>query len=151
MSVTVDEVPTRDPTPARTKDGGRRNRRRVAVVVVVALAVAGTTLALVFLGPAPAPPRPPGLTWFWNGTYASGGSSNYPVGNDIMWGQGPPTQTYPDDARCALVVPGARDLVDVPCNAGSWHWAGTYPLPKIVFLVVENGKAVTFPVMTASS
>jgi hypothetical protein len=145
MAVTIDHVPT--PAPAVRHETSRRRRRRWYVVVPVALlAVVGTALT-VGASRGTATPAPPGLTWYWNPTFAQGGTSLNPPGWNILWGQGAPTQTFPSTDRCALEVAGQPELINVPCNAGFWHWSGTAGGPPAAhFLVVSGDRATLFPV-----
>jgi len=145
MSATMDHAPVRESVtePETTR---RRWRGRHLVVLVAALAVAGAALAIGLSG-RPSTPAPPGLTWYWNQTFADGGFPQHPPGWNIMWGQGIPTQTYTAADHCALEVAGQSELIVVPCNAGSWHWPGTGSNhPAAGFLVVGGGRATLFPV-----
>jgi hypothetical protein len=145
VTAVVEEMPTLDPGPGSIAARGRLTRFRL-VALGLALAVVGTASFLLLPGSEPTPQQPPGLSWFWNGTFAEGGIGNVPAGYNITWGHGTPGQAYPADARCALVVPGAQDLINVSCYVGDWHWAGTSAPPKVGFLVTESGQATVFPV-----
>jgi len=145
VTMVEEGLPTLDPEPGPIAAKGGSIRFRL-VAIGLALAVVGTALFLLFPESEPTPQQPPGLTWFWNGTFAEGGFGNIPAGYNITWGHGTPGQAYPADARCALVVPGAENLIDVSCYAGDWHWAGKGAPPKVGFLVTESGKATVFPV-----
>jgi hypothetical protein len=160
MSVTVEDATERVPSPTQSARGGWWSRGRIAIVVAV-MAGAGLGLSLFLARSGSTPPEPSTLTWYWNAPFAQGGSSSAPVGWNITWGQGATSQRYPADDRCALVVSGAPELINVPCNGGSWHWSGqeptafvpspvpgggTGPYPKTEFLVIENGRATVFPV-----
>lgn len=145
MTVTMDRVPTPGSATEQTATRPRRRRWRLVVLAAV-FAVAGTALA-VGLSRGPSTPAPPGLTWYWNQTFAEGGFPQHPPGWNIMWGQGTPTQTYTAADHCALEVTGRPELITVPCNGGSWHWTGSAAEhPAAEFLVVGGGQATLFPV-----
>jgi len=143
----MDCAPTLGPV-SEQKTSWRGGRRCYVAALVAVLAFA---CAALVVGPlhGPSTPAPPGLTWYWNLTFAQGGTPNDPPGWNIMWGQGTPTQTYTAADHCALEVTGQPELITVPCNAGSWHWPGSDSKggpPAAEFLVVSGGQATLLPV-----